>query len=218
MNSKTGMWKSILTTLFLCFCWIFSANAQTKTIEIVEEKGKKKITFYAINHTETDKEVFFKIDGKGFRRSSYRPVIRKVPAQKKVLLTTLIPLKNATPEYTYFHSFEDKLQDVNVNMVKVKNWESLEKLMDKGETIIFTKDECTKCEKLIGMLKANRIRYKAFDISESERHKQFFWNTISKMKRQDVMISSIPIAIVKGELYESLNLISFIEMLKTNQK
>ncbi|WP_298517687.1 hypothetical protein [uncultured Kordia sp.] len=208
------MWKSIVATLVLCFCWVFTTNAQAKAIEIVEEKGKKKITFYAINHTEITKEVFFKIDGKGFRKSSYRPVIKKVPAQTKVLLTTLIPLKNITPEYTYFHSFEDKLQEVNVNMVKVKNWKSLEKIIDAGETVIFTKDECAKCEKLIGMLKANRIPHKAFDISENERYKTFFWNTISKMKRQDVMISSIPIAIVKGELHEGLNLISFIEMLK----
>ncbi|WP_114903037.1 glutaredoxin domain-containing protein [Kordia sp. SMS9] len=189
-------------------------NAQSEAIEIVEVKEKKKILFYAINHTEIAKEVFFKVDGKGFRRSSYRPVIKKVPAQKKILLATLIPLKNATPEYTYFHSFDDELQEVNVEVKNVRNWKALEKVIDKGETIIFTKEECGKCEKLIGMLKANRIPHKAFNISESERFKEFFWNTVSKMKRRDVMISSIPIAIVKGKLHESLNLISFIEMLK----
>ncbi|MEM6720129.1 MAG: hypothetical protein AAF611_12465 [Bacteroidota bacterium] len=192
-------------------------NAQQEAIEIVEVKAKKKITFYAINHTDTTKEVFFKVDGKGFRKSSYRPVIKKVPAQQKVLLTTLIPLKNVTPEYTYFHSFDDELEAINVDVVKVKNWKTLDQLIDKGETIIFTKDECAKCEKLIGMLKANRIRHKAFNISESERYTEFFWNTISKMKRKDVMISSIPIAIVKGELREGLNLISFVESLKLDR-
>jgi hypothetical protein len=207
------MRKSILGTLFLCFCWIFSANAQTEAIEIVEVKGKKKIQFYAINHTEIEKEVFFKINGKGFRKSSYRPIIKKVPAQKKVLLTTLIPLKNITPEYTYFSSFDDKLKELNVNTT-VKSWKALDHLIDKGETIIFTKEECAKCEKLLGMLKANRIPHKAFNISENKRYTEFFWNTVSKMKRQDVIISSIPIAIVKGKLHEGLNLISFIEMLK----
>ncbi len=208
------MWKSIIASIFLCFCWIFSADAQSKVIEIVEVKKKKKILFYAINHTEIAKEVFFKVDGKGFRRSSYRPVIKKVPAQKKVLLATLIPLKNATPEYTYFHSFDDELEEIKANVTKVRNWKALEKVIDRGETIIFTKEECAKCEKLIGMLKANRISHKAFNISESERYQEFFWNTISKMKRKDVMISSIPIAIVKGKLYEGLNLVAFIEMLK----
>ncbi|WP_430409632.1 hypothetical protein [Kordia sp.] len=176
-------------------------------------KTKKKITFYAINHTETAKEVFLKVDGKGFRKSSYRPVIKNVPANKKVLLTTLISLKNATPEYTYFYSFDDQLTALNLE-TNVKDWKSLNHLIDAGETIIFTKDECAKCEKLIGMLKANRIRHKAFNISDNERYRKFFWNTISKMKRQDVLISSIPIAIVKGELHEGLNLISFVESLK----
>ncbi|QHI38806.1 hypothetical protein IMCC3317_42060 [Kordia antarctica] len=207
------MFKSILTPFLLCFCWILSTNAQTEELEIVEVKGTKKITFYAINHTETLKEVFFKVDGKGFRKSSYRPVIKKVPANTKVKLITLIPLKNATPEFTYFSSFEDKLQVLNLE-TSVKNWKTLDGLIDKGETIIFTKDECTKCEKLIGMLQANRIRHKAFNISENERYKDFFWKTISKMKRRDVIISSIPIAIVKGKLHEGLDLISFIESLK----
>lgn len=207
------MYKSILTTFLCCFFLVFSANSQTEAIEIVEVKGKKRITFYAINHTEILKEVFFKVDGKGFRKSSYRPIIKKVPANTKVLLTTLIPLKNVTPEYTYFSLFEDKLQELSIE-TGVKNWKTLNTLIDKGETIIFTKDECTKCEKLIGILKANRIPHKAFDISENERYKEFFWNTVSKMKRRDVLISSIPIAIVKGKLYEGLDLISFIEMLK----
>ncbi|WP_420572420.1 hypothetical protein [Kordia sp.] len=207
------MYKYILSTFLFCLISLLSLNAQTKDVEIVEVKAKKKTTFYAINHTDTDKEVFFKIDGKGFRKSSYRPVIKKVPAQKKVALTTLIPLKNTTPEYTYFYSFDDKLQELNLETT-VKSWKDLDHLIDKGETIIFTKDECAKCEKLIGMLKANRIQHKAFNISKNERYKKFFWNTISKMKRQDVLISSIPIAIVKGELHEGLNLISFIEMLK----
>ena len=188
------MLKSICFTFVMCFCWIISINAQTEIVEIVEVKATKKITFYAINHTETDKEVFFKIDGKGFRKSSYRPVIKKVPAKKKVLITTLIPLKNTTPEYTYFYSFDDKLQELNLE-TKVKSWKALDNLIDNGETIIFTKDECVKCEKLIGMLKANKIKHKSFNISKNKRYKEFFWNTISKMKRQDVLISSIPIAI-----------------------
>lgn len=211
------MWKSVVALFFMVFCWFFSAKAQSEAIEIVEEKGKNKIIIYAINHTETEKEVFFKIDGKGFRKSSYRPVIKKVPPQQKIKLTTLIPLKNATPEYTYFHSFDNSLEEVNVDVVKVTNWKTLNQLIDKGETIIFTKDDCAKCEKLIGMLNANRIAHKAFDISENERYKEFFWNTISKMKRKDVFISSIPIAIVKGKLYESLNLISFVEGLKLDR-
>ena len=215
---KTGIFKLVFFTFLACFCCLFSATAQIKEIEIVEKKEKKRITFYAINHTETDKEVFFKVDGKGFRKSSYRPVIKKVPANKKVTLITLIPKKNVTPEYTYFFSFDDKLQELSLENTTVKTWKDLDKLIDKGETIIFTKDECTKCEKLIGMLKANRIKHKAFNISKNKRYKEFFWNTISKMKRKDVMISSIPIAIVKGDLYEGLDLISFIEMLKTKEK
>ncbi len=205
--------KAILTTFLGCLFWISLANAQTEAIEIVEVKGKNKIVFYAINHTETLKEVFFKIDGEGFRKSAFRPVIKKVPANTKILLTTLIPLKNTTPTYTYFSSFDDQLQELSLE-TNVKNWKTLDALIDKGEIIIFTKDACTKCEKLIGMLKANRIPHKAFDISENERYKEFFWNTVSKMKRQDVMISSIPIAIVNGKLHEGLDLISFIEMLK----
>jgi hypothetical protein len=207
------MRQLIFSIFFLCFCWNFTIVAQTKAVEIVEEKSKKKILLYAINHSETEKEVFLKIDGKGFRKSSYRPVIKRVAAQQKVLLTTLIPLKNSTPTYTFFYSFDDTLESVQVE-TNITNWKALDHLIDKGETIIFTKDACAKCEKLIGMLKANRIPHKAFDISENERYKEFFWNTISKMKRRDVLISSIPIAIVKGELYESLNLISFVELLK----
>lgn len=205
--------KSIYIIFFTCFCCVFSLSAQTKEIEIVEKKEKKRVLFYAINHTETEKEVFFKIDGKGFRRSTYRPVIKKVAAHKKVLLTTLIPLKGVTPEYTYFFSFDNRLQKLNLE-TSVKTWKDLDHLIDEGETIIFIKDECAKCEKLIGMLKANRIRHKAFNISKNKRYQKFFWNTVSKMKRKDVVISAIPIAIVKGKLCEGLNLISFIEMLK----
>jgi hypothetical protein len=197
----------------MCICWTNSASAQTEAIEIVEVKTEKRIKFYAINHTEIDKEIFFKVDGKGFRKSSYRPVIKNVPANTKVLVTTLIPLKNSTPEYTYFSSFDDKLQELSLE-TSVKTWKTLDHLIDKGETIIFTKDNCTKCEKLIAMLKVNRIQHKAFDISKNKRFRDFFWKTVSKMKRQDVMISSIPIAIVKGKLHEGLDLISFVESLK----
>jgi len=212
-NRKIHILKAILITFLGCFFWIFSANAQTEAIEIVEVTEKNKVIFYAINHTKTLKEVFFKVDGEGFRKSAFRPVIKKVPAHTKVLLITLIPLKDATPTYTYFSSFDDKLQALSLE-TNVKTWKELDYLIDNGETIIFIKGECSKCEKLIGMLKANRIPHKAFDISESERYKEFFWNTVSKMKRQDVMISSIPIAIVNGKLHEGLDLISFIEMLK----
>ena len=208
------------TRFYICIFYVlivvFAANAQNQKVEIVEVKSEKRIEFYAINHTDVDQEVFFKVDGKGFRKSSYRPVIKKVPAKKKILLRVLIPLKNATPEYTYFSSVDNELQEHTFDM-QVDSWKKLDHLIDKGETIIFIKDECAKCEKLIGMLQENRIKHKAFDISENKRYKDFFWNTISKMKRRDVLISSIPIAIVKGELHESLDLTSFVESLKAER-
>lgn len=210
---KNCLYNYFLLVLFCCVSNVFCVQAQELSVEIVEVKDQKKISFYAINHTKVTKEVFFKVSGNGFRKSSYRPVIKKVPAQQKVLLTVLIPLKNVTPEYTYFHSVENQLQEIHIEM-KVDSWKDLEYVIDRGETIIFTKDECAKCEKLTEMLLVNRIKHKVFNISENERYKEFFWNTISKMKRRDVLISSIPIAIVKGELHEGLNLISFVEMLK----
>lgn len=206
--------KYIFSLILTCFFCISYAIAQKKDIEIIEVKTKKKITFYAKNNTDIPKEVFLKIDGKGFRKSSYRPVIKKVPPNKKVLLTVLIPLKGTTPEYTYFSSFDDQLDALNLKTPEVKHWKTLDHLIDKGETIIFTKDDCAKCEKLIGMLKANRIQHKEFNISKHERYKDFFWSTLTKVKRKDVIISAIPVAIVKGKLHEGIQLIPFIEMLK----
>lgn len=201
----------LLTTV----CFSNVVNAQRKAIEIIEKKEKKRVLFFAENTTATAMEVFFKIDGKGFRKSSYRPIIKKVPANTKVLITTAISLENSLPEYTFFYSFDEQLTDINVNSKKdFNNWKALDEALDRGETIVFTKDECKKCEKLVGMLKASRIAHKELNISKYERFEDFFWKTVSKYKQKEVYVSSIPIVITQKEFHQNIQLIPFVDSLK----
>ena len=67
---KRLFYKLLSILIFLCtMCFPNYGKAQTKAVAIIEQKEKKRVLFFAENTSGTVKEVFFKLDGKGFRKS-----------------------------------------------------------------------------------------------------------------------------------------------------
>lgn len=86
---------------------------------IIEEKTTKRHLLYAENTTSENRSVFLKVNAIGYRRTADRPTIKIIPPNSKVLLTTLIPLKNTENSYTYI--FTANLEQENLDVKRIKS-------------------------------------------------------------------------------------------------
>lgn len=114
--------------LFIYFSMLYLCtnllSAQQNGVHIIEEKTEKRHFLYAKNTTNEDRSVFLKVDATGYRRTAARPTIKIIPPNSKVLLTTLIPLKNTTNNYTYIFAANKTQENIGVVRVKEKNTSS----------------------------------------------------------------------------------------------
>ena len=108
--------------LFIYFAIIYigisSIRAQQNGVFIIEEKKTKRHLIYAKNTTTENRSVFLKVNAIGYRRTADRPTIKIIPPNSKVLLTTLIPLKNTKNSYTYIFTANLELENLDVQRIK----------------------------------------------------------------------------------------------------
>lgn len=91
-----------------------SMNLTQEAVTIVKEVQGKRLKFYAQNNTDETYELFFMIKSKGFRRSADRPMIKQIPAGRKVYLMNIIPLKGQDTSYTIIKNYEkSELRDLD---------------------------------------------------------------------------------------------------------
>ena len=97
--------KQIIIVLVL-----FISTTQKPEIEIIKKDAHKRLNFYAVNHTDTDQELFFMIRSEGFRRRADRPLIKNIPAKDTLFLMHLIPIKHADTSYQITMSYKPQLK------------------------------------------------------------------------------------------------------------
>mgnify|MGYP000751467539 CR=1 FL=1 len=172
--------------------------AQQNGVKIIEEKKAKRHLIYAENTTSEIRNVFLKVNPKGYRRTANRPLIKNIPPKSKVLLITLIPLKDIENSYTYIFTSNKEQNDLDLNRKKNDKPLSLPEIMD-SEVVIFTTDECNKCISLIEALKTKRIKHREVNIDKQDRFYLYTWQLL-KEKGYETNSILLPIASVKGEL------------------
>lgn len=172
--------------------------SQQNGVKIIEKKTEKRHFIYAENTTSEKRNVFLKVNATGYRRTADRPLIKNVPPKSKVLLTTLIPLKDVESSYTYIFTANKEVNDLDLNRKKIDKPLSLTEIM-KSEVVIFTTNNCDKCRLLIEKLRAKRIKHREVNIDKRDRFYLYTWQLL-KEKGYKTNSILLPIASVKGKL------------------
>lgn len=168
-----GMIKSIIIVVVLiCSLPVWS---QIADVELIEEKQPKRWLLYAQNNTDEEKEAFLMVRGEGFRRSASRPVIKKVPPNSKVLMITLVPLKDITPTYTTIFNYDSQLQTLEKN--HIDSYEEYVNIrpLKSDELTVFVIEDCPKCDQLINHLNTAHIKYRRLDVRKHNKVQEFMF-------------------------------------------
>jgi len=197
--------QTIFFIIFLCVIHAF-AQAQSKEVpdvELVEEKLAKRWLLYAINNTDEEQEAFLIVQGEGFRRSADRPVIKKIPPKAKVLMITLIPLKDANPTYTKIFKYDTDLQSISKR--KGENDEehvNIRPLKD-DEFTIFIDNECDKCKLLLDFMNKNHYKYRILNIKTNHKVNEFLFDHLKTTNYKGGIID-LPVIFYEGRKHWSI--------------
>lgn len=181
----------------LCPLVVFS---QTPDVELIEDKQPKRWTLYAQNNTDVEQEAFLLVQGEGFRRSADRPIIKKIPPQSKVVMTILIPLKDASPSYTKIFTFEEQLQTIRRRKGEGQKERVHLRPLNPEQLTVFTENDCEKCDYLINYLNTNRIKYRKLDIKKNDAVFDMMWSHLKDSVSGGELIK-LPVLMHKKKMY-----------------
>ncbi len=191
-TSKTQM-------LIYGLCIINISFAQDKAVILVEKKLPKRTILYAKNTTDSPQNIFLKVNPTGYRKSSSRPLIKTIPAQMELEMITLIPLKDVTSSYTYTLIVNDKPNTIEVHRSEGPKKEANTADIMKTDFVIFTKNECEKCEKILEGLQEKHIPYREINIDTRTRFYDYFWELLKKDGYKEKEIIA-PVLVLGGTL------------------
>lgn len=209
------MFIRITTILVYSFISLigYIANAQEKSVRLVEEVQKKRTILYVQNNTETEKSVFLKVNPKGYRKSAQRPIIKKIPPKTKSQMMILIPLTDTISSYTYNLIVNDDLQTIELDANKNAKKEASAQAILQSENIIFTRKKCDECHALLTKLNSLSIDFKAVDLDTQSQYKTYLLKLLHTINENENTIHT-PVAILKGKLiYPIEDIDKFILML-----
>lgn len=176
------------TYLFLIFNFLFlmSGFTQNKAVTIIEKKKGKRIILLAKNNTKDTVNIFLMVNAEGFRKSADKPILKDILPYKTVPITTLIELEGQPSSYTYDLIINEKLNN-EINIVYDKEVLDIENKI-KNRLVLFSIDQCDKCEVLATMLEANRINFKSFNIENDKVLYQQFMKFIGEPTEENEKI------------------------------
>ena len=188
------------TLLFVILLLSIPIWSQVEDVILIEEKEPKRWMLYAQNNTNEEQEAFLMVQGEGFRRSANRPVIKKVPPQTKVLMITLIPLKDTQPSYTTIFTYENELQTL-----KKKHSDSFEehvniRPLQDDELTVFTIYDCPKCELLLSYLNKHRIPHRVLDVDKHDKVREFMFSHLRDSVSKPAIVK-LPVIMFKKKKY-----------------
>lgn len=149
-----------ITVLFATF----GSYGQGLKILITEKKKGKRVVLMAENKTADTLNVFLMVNAEGYRKSASKPIIKNIAPQAKVPMITLIELAGQESVYTYELIINDKPLDITIshdNQAK-----DIERNI-KGRLVLFSADNCEKCDVLTAMLVEKRVEHRVFNINEN---------------------------------------------------
>ncbi len=120
--------KKIIFIFFICFFTKNFAQKKHPFVTLLTEVKGKRTTFFAENKGKRSYDVFLMIQTKDYRRSSNKPVIRRVQPGAKVVLTTIIKLNDKKGNYTSVFIVNEKHGTLQLQ----KNYDPLDNEIDKA--------------------------------------------------------------------------------------
>lgn len=200
---------------FLFLCAFAKAQSKTDAVVLVEEKLSKRWNLYAQNNSDTDHEAFLLVKGSGFRRRANRPVIKMIPAGKKVLMTTLIPLNGENPKYNPIFTFEEKFKAINKKKndgLRPEDAVNLRPINPK-ELTIFVEPQCAKCKILTDHLNSKHIKYRILNIKKHDAVRKLLFSTLPPSENHKMI--ALPALVKNGKVTHSIYSIN--EFIKTHK-
>lgn len=145
--------------------------SQNDLVVISEEKKGKRVVLFAENKTADTLNVFLMVHAEGYRRSADKPVLIDLAPRSKIPVITLIELRNVPSSYTYELIINERRMEIE--MLPEKEVIDIENAL-RGKLVIFTMNDCEKCELLTTLLSSERIAYSEFSIhQDASIYKQF---------------------------------------------
>jgi glutaredoxin len=196
----------------LAFLFASTVYSQ-EDISILEKKSEKGIAFYAVNNTNTTKEVTLTckiINLKGNKA----PVTKKVSAKDTVLFKNYYFIKGKGYSYNYAFSYIETPTEQEIKTLLAKTDQELPKDFNKG-IVVFSKDGCPRCHYVTNYLVTNNIKFTFLNVTKSDLNNKLMWQLL---KSNDPNISSkkidMPVVLVAGKLSYSIeNLKNFVAAL-----
>lgn len=152
--------------------------SQQEKVIISENKKGKRIVLMAENKTTDALNVFLMVFAEGYRRSADKPILKDLPPLSKVPMTTLIELHETSSSYTY-DLIVNETRDNTIVIEPEKDVVDIENVV-KGKIVLFSINDCEKCEVLSALLDAQRINHQAFNINNDPKLYRQFMNFINK--------------------------------------
>lgn len=181
------MLQKILTILLLIS--VSRVYSQDERIIISEKKQGKRIVLLAENTTTDTLNIFLMVISEGYRRSADRPVLKNIPPLSKSPMITLIEISNVPSSYSYDLIINDQENDLNFSRVKEEI--DIEKVIS-DKLVIFTKDDCDKCDLLSEKLESKEVNFRNFNIDEdSVLYNQFI--AFIQKKQPEKLVIELPV-------------------------
>ncbi|MEM8506647.1 MAG: hypothetical protein AAF717_02405 [Bacteroidota bacterium] len=183
--------------LLLMVIVMYQSVAQNHSVRIAEEKQGNRLLFYGLNEDDTDYDVLFEVKGTNFRQSKARPRWIRMPATSKVLLKTIILLRDKTPQYTYTLKVNDSLSPrvlrPEFTIIEVPP----KMITPKKQITLYNPGNCTSCDSIALQLKTNHFLFTEILLPEKPKVKA----SLAKMLNQPLDSLQHPIINLGGHLY-----------------
>ncbi len=153
------------------FCTLKVVAQSNEKVKLIEKKSKKRIELFAENITDKDQDIFFMVKGTGFRRSSSRPVLKRIPAKDTVHIITLIPLVGKEQKYDYTLIVQDEAQDISIR----KDHDPIKLKLPMGLVIFTAKNDSVSAE-IVSYLKKTKQDFKEIDFNNGHIYRKMLNN------------------------------------------
>jgi len=160
------MLKKILLLSFV-ICYTSIVFGQDSIIKIVDEKVSNRLMLYAVNETDIDYDVTITVEGVGFRQSSAKPRVTRVPAASKVNIARLSLIKGKFLDYSYKLIVTDSLSRRALR----RQAESI-KVKPKKLISVYIPENCSSCDSIMKPLIDSKYLFTSYDLGEKPEIKK----------------------------------------------
>jgi glutaredoxin len=191
----------------------FILSAQSKDVELIEERGKSNIQLFAQNNTNDELDITVKADIIGFTTTDKSPINKLLPPKGKVLVLSLTAPPGVSCQYQTSLSYKKVNKAVANSLPSNKN-RSTGIQINTTKLNVFTQDGCARCEYVIKQLDSLKIPYVELNTSIHAPNKNLMFEKLyeSGLKENTVQM---PVVLSKGKLeYNIKDLQKWVKTLK----